>query len=238
MSFLGRRLKPPPPEPKEDPLNAVRTWAQALNRDMRNRDAAIRAARMEGLSHRVIAEAAQLSRSRAQQIAESHGMTSRLLRSPVMELETSRFDGVDSDFDVDEGDRVVGLESLDPWLDQWPSEREFLAQDQRRLDGNRYDFAFDLYDLNPEQRWVLVYIDRTREVYTFPADLPDGVEHDGQGYRGSLGGPCKVLGSAPSYQVLDAALSAAIGNVQHRLGGLAWVYTRLKLLNSILKGSD
>ncbi len=223
----------PPPTGVELVRAATREYARAK----RSRDSAIAQAKANGkTSLRELAEAADLSVSRIKQIAVGAGTGDASLPAvPEMDLSVDR---AIEHADGDDHDRVFALRTVHPWFEQWPSEREFLRSDPRRLEGNRSDLAFELYDLDPTARWTLVYAHSTREVYAFgDKKAESSAEDDAESTdptTGSSAGPCVVIGHAYSYDILDVGVGYAVHNVLRRPGGLAWVYGRLRLLNRLL----
>lgn len=221
--------------PAPTPVELVRAATKDYERARRNRDAAIAHAKRRGQPQREIAEAAGLSVGRVKQIVVDP-LSNGAKLPPVPEMDLPFPSGADGD----DHDRVFALETVDPWLHRWASEREFLAEDQDRQAGNRTDLAQSIYDLNPGQRWVVVYANRTREVYAFAHeeragwDAVSSATSDIDMTKGSTSGPCVLLGHAYSIELLDTALGFGIYNVLHRPGGLAWVYGRVRLLNALL----
>lgn len=222
------------------PLEIVKAAVADYERARANRDRAILMAKVSrATSLRELATAAKLSVSRVKQISVVP-LAGEASLPPVSELD---LEVKPASPDADEHDRVFALATVDPWLHQWPTERDFLHEDPRRLESNRSDMAFEVYDLDLRQRWLVVYIHATREVYAFAARRPDRNVVVGRratppkvedATKGSGAGPCILLGHAFSLKYLDAGLGVGIYNVLHRPGGLAWVYGRLRLLNRLL----
>lgn len=235
---MRRRLAfPPRPSPPPSPLERVAATSRALDRSRQARDSAIRVARASRLPFREIAAAAGLGLTRVQQIAGGPHTGLLSVRDAIPELDTLGWHP-GADADVDQEDRVVALTTVATWLETHPSEQAFLKARPERLRGDRYDFSFAILDLEPVDDWVITFIDSTHEVYAFattaPTGRPSAAAPDEDPRLGSRSGPCRLLGHAFSFKLLDAAMSTAISAAAGRPGGLAWVYGRVQLLNRIL----
>jgi hypothetical protein len=224
-------------ERETDYLQHVQATAAGLGRAQHTRDQAIVAARRH---HKLadVAAAAGLSLSRVKQIVAPYdraGVGPMAKLPPITEndLYLERRDKA-----LHDGDRVLALKDVvdfDLAAHTFDSERDFLLADPARQEGGRPDIAWELYDLDPTERWVAAYVENTREVYVFRH--VDGA-NEGPGVdtaMGSNSGPCILLGHLPTDTIVDAALNKSATNIaQGRLGGLAWLYGRIKLTNAIL----
>lgn len=248
-TFFGRRRTDPPERTSPpDPLEVVRSASARMDSERRRRDQAIADARASTTERRPtireLAEAAELSVSRVKQIAATGGWWTgegpTADRAPITDADLY------GPGTTHRGDRTLALADVAPHLPRWPSEQAFIAADPARAIGvcRRYDISTDLYDDDLHGRWVAVFIDRTCEVYAFAATplrranstvtrTPD--TDDTEQGDGSLSGPCLLLGHLPSYEVVDVAVNNPANVVNHRLGGLAWLYGRIALVNRTIK---
>lgn len=227
-----------PPAAPVSTLDAIRGATRLVEQTRVARD------RLIGRAHgeyplRAIAEAASLSVSRVKQLVAagpSFAGGAGAVLPPVTDVDIFL-----ADYSLQRGDRVLGLDEVDPLLPRWESERAFIAEDSRRRRGP--DISTDLYDLDPESRWIVSYAPGTREVYAFQHQThphPDHPHRDDAGTgddpaAGSLSGPCVVLGHLPTEAIVRAAFYSSAATAANRLGGLAWVYGRVRFVNALLK---
>lgn len=218
------------------PLQLVRAATRDYVRAKAAREAAIIDAKRVGTSTvRELATAADLSVSRVKQIAVGNAASGATL-PPVAEVDLI-LDPAHGD--TDDHDRVFALGTASPWCERWDSEHDFLSADSRRVGGNQSDVAQEIYDLEPTTQWTVTYIAMTHEVYAVgsPAS-PWSLDERRPGLdpvtRGSLSGPCVLLGHAFSSDILEAGLGYATHNLRYRPGGLAWICGRLRVLNRLM----
>ncbi|MGO9958779.1 MAG: hypothetical protein ACLP50_22920 [Solirubrobacteraceae bacterium] len=224
-------------EEASSPLAAVEAWARGLDRAKEGRDRSIAQARRQGASFREIAGAAGVSVSRVQQIAAAP-LPFFPGRSPVTEVDLllRAGAGAGEKGDVDQAERVFSLRSAARWVQEWETEREFIASSPgRAMSQSRHALSHTVVDLDPKVTWSVVYVADTREVYALQNAQGDvTAEEDDIGPAGALRGPCVLLGHAYSYRLVSDALDTALLNIGQRPGGLAFVYGRLRLLNRLL----
>jgi hypothetical protein len=228
--MLRRRGATADPDPPSS-LDVLRSATRRLERARELRDYALIAARAEH-NLRDVAEAADLSVSRVKQLtgtlssAGSHGTL-----PPVTEVDLWL-----DQWELQRGDRVLALEDVDPFLPRWSSERAFLQGNPKRQVRPRPDISYDVYDTDPATRWIVAYTEQTQEVYAFQ-NVPgsNDADPDFKPHLGSHSGPCVLLGHLPTEGVVDAALYTSTSIVANRLGGLAWIYGRVRLVNRLLK---
>lgn len=147
-------------EREPDYLQHVQATAAGLERAQQARDQAIVAARRH---HKLadVAAAAGLSLSRVKQIVAPYdraavGPMAKLLPITENDLYLERWDKA-----LHDGHRVLALKDVvdfDLEAHTFDSEREFLLADPARHEGDRPDIAWELYDLDPTERWVAAYI--------------------------------------------------------------------------------
>lgn len=235
---LFKNRETPVAAPPLSALERVQLAATALERARDQRDAAIAAARREG-SLREVADAAGLSVSRVKQISSPGAAWGAVSLPPVADVDLHM--GAAPDRRVD--DRVYALEEVDPWLPEWPSERAFLQENQDRSDGLNYDITNRATDIDPAGEWTVVYASGTREVYAFctsgPLHISEPVDPKAnpaeEMSKGSPHGPCLLLGHVFNYPLVEEALNRPTLNLQHRPGGLAWIYSRIRTINRITR---
>lgn len=224
-------------ELEPDYLQHVQATAAGLERAQHTRDQAIIAARRH---HKLadVAAAAGLSLSRVKQIVAPYdraGVGPMAKLPPITEndLYLESRDRAQHD-----GDRVLALKDVvdfDLAAHTFDSERAFLLADPARQEGDRPDIAWELYDLDPTERWVAAYVENTREIYVFRHVAGANEKPGADTTMGSNSGPCILLGHLPIDEVVLASLHRpAVRVAQGRLGGLAWLYGRIKLTNAIL----
>jgi hypothetical protein len=226
-SRQSREPESPPPDALAELRGAVAQYERA--REIRD-SAIVAAARQE--TQRAAAEVSGLSLSRVKQITA--GGLAQATRLPITDVDILQ---------GDPADRVLSVFDVDPFLERAAeSERDFIAADPRRATGNRYDLSTRLYDTDPSQAWVAVYIDTTQELYVFPATAtgnwhtskPESSEPADM-TRGSTSGPVYVLGHLPFYKLVDDGVNFAASKARDRPGGLAWLYGRIQLLNRVTR---
>lgn len=233
-SFRSGRLRPRPSTPAPSEEDVIRHAAQVMEQARRARDEAIATATNTRL--RTIAEAAGISHARVKQIRRGGRPAERssdLLRPPITEVDLYLADHV-----LEEGDRILSLHQVNPWVQQYASEREYLQQTEG-IDGP--DFGSNYYDTDPTQPYVVSSRGTTKGlmIYAFaqntgPLDDSAPPVHDEHGFHGSSAGPCYPLGILPSEDVADAAVFNHTGRISRRLGALAWLYGRIQTVNTIL----
>ena len=234
----SRRTRDSDLRPEPSPLDDLRSAVLLLDRAKRARDSAIGRAKAHRVPLRDVAEAAGLSVSRIKQLDTGEVGRDDAHLPPVTEVDL-RLAGASSD-------RVLALEEVDFGFKRWDSERECIAADPKRFHSLRYDIGHSFYDLSPVEPWTVVYVEATHEVYAF-RHVPPQPEWPGSAYDeertegatglmsdGSPSGPCVLLGYLPSYGIVEAALDTQAMVVMHRLGGLAWLLGRIRLVNQIL----
>ena len=221
-------------EEASSPLAAVEAWARGLDRAKEGRDRSIAQARRQGASFREIAGAAGVSVTRVQQIAAAP-LPFGPGRTPVTEVDLLQRAGASEKGNADEAERVFSLRSAARWVEEWETEREFIASSPGRATSHsRHALSHTVVDLDPGVTWAVVYLADTREVYALQNAQVDVPGEDDMGPAGALRGPCVLLGHAYSYRLLSDALDTALFNIGQRPGGLAFVYGRLRLLNRLL----
>ncbi len=235
---LFRNRETPVVAPPLSALERVKLAATAMERARDQRDAAIAAARREG-SLREVADAAGLSVSRVKQISPPGVPHWAVSLSPVTDVDLFVADAPNRRVD----DRVYALEEVDPWLPEWPSERAFLQENQVRAGGLNYDICNRANDIDPAGEWTVVYASGTREVYAFctsgPLHISEPVDPKAKPAeemsKGSPHGPCLLLGHVFNYSLVKEALNRPTLNMQHRPGGLVWIYSRIRTTNRIVR---
>lgn len=206
-----------------DPLRAVEDAAAQLARAKDARDNAIGWARAERVGLQRIAKAADLSVSRVKQISTTSHET---MYAPVTEV----------DLQLPEhdpwGDRVLGIDDVDPFVTRWASERAFIDEND---DRRQFADITKVLDLGTDT-WSVCYSIGTRELYAWAAQELDPT-YEGREAEGTASphGPCILLGHVISFDVAVAAIANPGNNLAHRPGGLAWVYGRVRMLNSMLR---
>lgn len=211
-----------------DAVAELRAAVVGYERARAFRDKAITVAASQH-TQRVAAEVSGLSLSRVKQIVAGR------------EVEATRLPITDVDlFGFDAPDRVLSIFEVDPFIERFTSEREFLKLDPRRQTGDRYDLSLRLYDVDPSERWVAVYIESTKELYAFAAQTTaqiwgtdDVAPGDQDAPQGSLAGPVILLGHVPTYAIVDAGINLAVSVAADRPGGLGWLLGRIRLLNRV-----
>lgn len=229
----GRRRRneawsPPEDEPTYGDL--LQSAAERLERAREDRDRAIRAARAARIPLRDIAESTSLSVARVKQIGPPQAGGQKSL-DPIIELDliTART----------ANDEVRGIDEVAPWLEKFKSERDFAQSTPERSAGLNYDINHHMLDLDPETPWVAVYNSGSKEIAAWRSGEPNTpiVESDADDNWNPLSasGPCLVLGHLPSWAVVEVGVDRAARQAAHRLGGLAWLYGRIRLLNAVFK---
>lgn len=179
---------------------------------------------------RDIAAAASLSVSRVKQIAPAVTAYRSELQPPVTEMDVTS--ALASDQSDPHGERVLALQDVNPFVQEWPSEMAFAEADPRR---RRFmDVLRDLHDLDENEDWNLCYIQATQELYAWTQRTTDP-NHDMVGIGANNAGPCILLGHVASWALVEAGIARPGRNLAHRLGGLAWVHGRALLLNRITR---
>lgn len=216
--------------PPPTPLDQLAATAAALERARSERDHAISTARGRGVPLRDIAAAAGLSVSRIKQIAPKATAYRSVLQPPVTEMDF--LGALANDQSDPHGERVLGLQDLNPFVQEWASEMAFVDADPSRR--HFMDVLRDVHDLDENEDWNLCYIQATQELYAWTLRTTDpNYEMVGVGANNS--GPCILLGHVASWPLVEAGIVRPGRNLAHRLGGLAWVYGRVLLLNRITR---
>lgn len=241
-SWFGRTRRAErgdPIQPSEPPTTDVLLLQLGLLADeerriRRRRDRVILASG-GGLRQRDVAQATGLSVARIKQIQQAgHSALRSPLRTPVTEVDLPASDASpDSRLE-----RVFLLADVAPWLEPIASEREFFAQDPSR--GTGYDVHTEVSDTGTD-RWLVCMATGTCEIYCFQAEgeaaAPLEPSRESWGV-GSASGPLYLLGRVMNRRLVQVAMNPQTPRIAQRPGGLAWVYGRIYLLNSVLAALD
>lgn len=219
-----------PPEDEPTYADLLKSATERLERAREDRDRAIRAARAARIPLRDIAESTSLSVARVKQIGPPQAGSRKSL-DPIIELDLNTTRTAN--------DEVRGIDEVAPWLEKFESERAFAESTPERSAGLTYDINHHMLDLDPETPWVAIYNSGSKEIAAWRSggrNTPIGESvADGNWNPLSASGPCLVLGHLPSWEVVDVGVDRAARQAANRLGGLAWLYGRIRLLNAVFK---